>query len=171
MAYRSIGVAGSILLVLAGAAWAGPRPGTAGGGAVLSAPAARVETGGIALEFRVEGSAIVVEPRTLDGRPLGVAGVRFSGRIAGLPGARGELGFAIEVPAAGTEDYPLRTCVVSGELLGGSMGPPFDHRHQGRLVRFCCEACVERFAKDPARYLAMIDQARRRLAAPRPRAP
>ena len=59
-------------------------------------------------------------------------------------------------PAAA--DYPLKTCVVSGEKLG-SHGEPYDHKHEGRLVRFCCEGCIDDFNEDPAKYLAKIDQA------------
>ncbi|MDH3584346.1 MAG: hypothetical protein OER86_09040 [Phycisphaerae bacterium] len=57
-----------------------------------------------------------------------------------------------------TASYPLDTCVVSGEKLGDH-GKPYDHKHEGRLVRFCCEACIDDFNKDPAKYLAKIDQA------------
>ena len=60
-------------------------------------------------------------------------------------------------------DYPLKTCAVSGEDLG-SMGEPFDYIHQpadqpARLVQMCCDGCVEKFEKDPAKYLALIDAA------------
>ncbi len=60
-------------------------------------------------------------------------------------------------------DYPLKTCAVSGEDLG-SMGEPFDYIHQpadqpARLVRMCCDGCVKKFKKDPAKYLALIDAA------------
>jgi len=54
--------------------------------------------------------------------------------------------------------YPLETCVVSGEKLGG-MGEPFDYVHDNRLVRFCCRACVAEFQSDPAQYFEQIDQA------------
>lgn len=56
--------------------------------------------------------------------------------------------------------YPLTTCVVSGEALG-EMGDPvnFVHRPENRLVRFCCEGCVEAFRKDPVPFLAKIDEA------------
>jgi len=62
-------------------------------------------------------------------------------------------------------DYPLATCVVSGEELG-SMGDPFDYIHRApgqpdRLVRLCCESCLKKFKKDPAKYLAQIDAARK----------
>lgn len=61
-------------------------------------------------------------------------------------------------------DYPLETCVVAGGRLG-SMGEPVEYLHQGRLVRFCCAACIPAFEKDPGRFLAMIDEAAARAAA------
>lgn len=65
--------------------------------------------------------------------------------------------------------YPLTVCVVSGEELG-SMGKPVDYTHQeagqpDRLVRFCCGGCIKTFKKDPAKYLAQIDQASTAVAA------
>jgi hypothetical protein len=61
-------------------------------------------------------------------------------------------------------DYPLTTCVVSGDKLDGDMGAPFDYIYKedgkpDRLVRFCCKGCVKDFKKDPAKYLKMIDDA------------
>ena len=62
-------------------------------------------------------------------------------------------------------DYPLTTCVVSGENLeGGDMGEPVDYIYKepgkpDRLVRFCCKMCVPKFEKDPAKYLAKLDEA------------
>jgi len=60
-------------------------------------------------------------------------------------------------------EYPLKTCVVSDEEIG-SMGDGVDHvyKQEGkpdRLVRFCCESCIKDFKKDPAKYLARIDEA------------
>ncbi|MFT6862821.1 MAG: YHS domain-containing protein [Akkermansiaceae bacterium] len=52
-------------------------------------------------------------------------------------------------------DYPLDTCVVSGEKLG-SMGEPFVITHEGTEVRFCCDSCVPKFKKDPSKYLAKL---------------
>ena len=54
--------------------------------------------------------------------------------------------------------YALETCPVSGEKLGG-MGKPVDRIYKNRLVRFCCSGCVESFEKDPARYIAKINEA------------
>ncbi len=56
--------------------------------------------------------------------------------------------------------YPLKTCVVGGEELGG-MGEPVNyvHRPTNQLVRFCCAGCVDSFKKTPDQYLARIDEA------------
>lgn len=54
--------------------------------------------------------------------------------------------------------YPLTTCPISGEALGG-MGAPVDLVQDGRLVRFCCKNCVADFKKDPAKAFAKIDAA------------
>ncbi|EIP96614.1 hypothetical protein OpiT1DRAFT_01035 [Opitutaceae bacterium TAV1] len=62
-------------------------------------------------------------------------------------------------------DYPLETCVVSGDKLeGGDMGEPIDYIHKekgkpDRLVRLCCKSCVRDFRKDPDKYLKQIDEA------------
>lgn len=54
--------------------------------------------------------------------------------------------------------YPLKTCPVSMEELGG-MGEPIDFVHGTRLVRLCCKGCTKGFQKDPAAALAKIDAA------------
>lgn len=56
------------------------------------------------------------------------------------------------------DSYPLHTCPISGEELGG-MGEPLDVVHGTRLVRLCCKGCVKGFQKDPAKALAQIDAA------------
>ena len=61
-------------------------------------------------------------------------------------------------------EYPLTTCVVSGEEFGGSMGDAINYvyKQEGkpdRLVRFCCKDCRKDFDKDPAQYLKKIDEA------------
>lgn len=78
-----------------------------------------------------------------------------------LPVARA----ADKAPAAkpAAPAYPLTTCVVSGEKLGG-MGDSFEYVHKeagkpDRRVLFCCEGCVDDFKKDPAKFLAKLDEA------------
>jgi hypothetical protein len=63
--------------------------------------------------------------------------------------------------------YPLTTCVVSGEKLGGDMGDPYIFTYKdknikddpGREVRLCCKSCLKDFNKEPAKYLKKIDEA------------
>ncbi|HMO04153.1 MAG TPA: hypothetical protein PKC67_01740 [Kiritimatiellia bacterium] len=78
--------------------------------------------------------------------------------------AAGEATAAVD-SAEAVAAYPLTTCVVSGDALGGGdMGPPVNyvHKEEGkpdRLVRFCCKSCIRDFKKDPATYLKKIDDA------------
>jgi YHS domain-containing protein len=55
------------------------------------------------------------------------------------------------------DPYPLTTCPVSGEALGG-MGDAIVSVYGGREVRFCCAMCVPRFEADPQAYFEKIDQ-------------
>ena len=55
--------------------------------------------------------------------------------------------------------YPLDTCMISGDKLGGDMGKAVDLIYKNRLVRFCCNDCVKDFQKDPAKYIAKLDAA------------
>lgn len=60
-------------------------------------------------------------------------------------------------------DYPLKTCLVSGEELGGEMGEPINyvHRPTNQLVRFCCEGCVDPFKAEPDKFLAKLNEGAR----------
>jgi hypothetical protein len=64
---------------------------------------------------------------------------------------------------AQTAAYPLKTCIVSGEELGG-MGEAYDKLYGTRLVRFCCSSCTESFEKEPATYLKKLDDAKKPAA-------
>lgn len=55
--------------------------------------------------------------------------------------------------------YPLQTCPVSGDALGGDMGEPIDVIYKNRLVRLCCGGCKRSLAKDPASIIAKLDKA------------
>lgn len=69
---------------------------------------------------------------------------------------------ALAVPAFAEDRkgdvWPLDTCVVSGEKLGG-MGDPVVKIEAGREVRFCCAGCVKTFEKEPAGFLQKADAA------------
>ncbi|MEO0649832.1 MAG: hypothetical protein AAFZ65_04050 [Planctomycetota bacterium] len=56
-------------------------------------------------------------------------------------------------------DYPLDTCVVSGQGLD-SMGGPKELLVGDTLVRVCCSGCIGAVSTDPEPYLAKIDDAR-----------
>jgi hypothetical protein len=65
--------------------------------------------------------------------------------------------------ASAPADYPLTTCIVSGDDLD-EMGHPYNYvyREDGkadRTVRFCCKDCVKDFKKDPQKYLSALDRA------------
>lgn len=54
------------------------------------------------------------------------------------------------------DTYPLKTCVISNEALGGDMGDPIDRVFDNQLVRFCCKGCIKKFEADPVQYLSLI---------------
>jgi hypothetical protein len=67
--------------------------------------------------------------------------------------------------------YLLKTCIVSGDKLGGDMGDPYVFIYKdrkinddpGREIKFCCKSCLKDFNKDPKGYLAKIDAAEAKL--------
>ena len=61
---------------------------------------------------------------------------------------------------AGSPDYPLQTCVISGHSLT-EMGKPVAYSYDGTEVQFCCPDCVEEFQKEPEKYLAKVQAARK----------
>lgn len=58
-------------------------------------------------------------------------------------------------PAPASKPYPLSTCLVSDEKLGG-MGKPAMIDYKGQQLGFCCKSCIGDFEKDPAKYLAKL---------------
>jgi YHS domain-containing protein len=65
---------------------------------------------------------------------------------------------AASTSAEAKSDYPIDTCVVSGEKLG-EHGKVVKLEHEGREVAFCCQSCVKDFKADPAKYLKKLDDA------------
>lgn len=62
------------------------------------------------------------------------------------------------------KNYPLKTCPVSGDKYGGTMGEPKDVVLAGRLIRLCCDDCRKDLEKDPAKFIAKVDEARKSSA-------
>ena len=63
--------------------------------------------------------------------------------------------------ATASANYPLKTCVISGDELGGKMGPAIAYSYDGTEVQFCCPDCIDEFKKDPEKYLAQIRAAKK----------
>lgn len=75
-----------------------------------------------------------------------------------------------EIIAKLRPSYPLKTCIVTGDELSPD-AIDFLYRTAGkpdRLVRFCCDGCIDDFKAEPAKYLKKIDDAAK---APTPAVP
>jgi hypothetical protein len=66
--------------------------------------------------------------------------------------------FAADKKTEKTKPYPLATCVVSDEKLGG-MGEPYVFTHEGREIKLCCKSCLKEFNKTPAKFIKKIEEA------------
>ena len=56
--------------------------------------------------------------------------------------------------------YPLETCIISDEALGGEdMGDTIEFVYNNRLVLLCCKMCKGDFKSDPEAYLTKLDKA------------
>ena len=69
------------------------------------------------------------------------------------------------VAAAKPVAYPLDTCIISGEKLGGDMGPAivFDYQDAAKginqEIKFCCPMCKPKFLANPDKYMKIIHEA------------
>ena len=73
---------------------------------------------------------------------------------------------AAEGTTAKPKPYPLTTCIVSGEKLGGDMGAPYVFTYQGREIKLCCKDCKKKFDKEPAMYLKKLDEGQKATGKP-----
>ena len=68
------------------------------------------------------------------------------------------------LPAADTKEnkdpkpYPLTTCLVTGEKIGGH-GKPVVLTEGGYEIKLCCKDCTADFKKDTAKHIAKLDKA------------
>jgi hypothetical protein len=60
--------------------------------------------------------------------------------------------------------YPMKTCVVTDEKLGGDMGEPYVFAYKDREIKLCCKDCRKDFEKEPAKYLKKIEAAEKKAA-------
>jgi YHS domain-containing protein len=68
-------------------------------------------------------------------------------------------GVAQDKKAEKAKPYPLKTCVVSDEKLGGEHGEPYVFTHEGQELKLCCKPCLKDFKKDPAKYMKKVADA------------
>jgi hypothetical protein len=80
-----------------------------------------------------------------------------------VPSARADGTNDVSASNAKPTPYPLTTCVVSGEKLGGDMGEPITFIYQtngiNQEVKFCCSMCKPKFVKNPDKYMKIINRA------------
>jgi hypothetical protein len=57
--------------------------------------------------------------------------------------------------------YPLDTCAVTGEKLGG-MGKPYVFAHENREIKLCCKGCLKEFNKNTKQYLQQLAEAEKK---------
>lgn len=65
---------------------------------------------------------------------------------------------AASAAESSAKPYLLDGCIVSGKKLG-SMGDPVVINYEGQEIKFCCDSCVPKFKKDPAKYLSTLEHA------------
>jgi hypothetical protein len=69
---------------------------------------------------------------------------------------------ADEKAATKPKPYPLKTCIVSDESIGGEHGEPYVFVHEGQEIKLCCKPCLKDFNKEPAKYLKKIEDAQKK---------
>ena len=75
---------------------------------------------------------------------------------AAVPAAPAAPGAAMKLEkTTASANYPLKTCVVSGEELP-AVEKRVAYSYDGTEVQFCCPDCVKDFEKEPEKYLAKI---------------
>jgi YHS domain-containing protein len=61
--------------------------------------------------------------------------------------------------------YPLKTCLVTGEKLGG-MGKPYIVVYKGQEFKFCCKGCEATFKKNPDAFVKKLKETVKKEAKP-----
>lgn len=116
-----------------------------------------------ALALFIAGSVFAHDEHKKEGDKAGAQASAVKGKL--VPITEKDAAWA----AKARKEYPLDTCVASGDKLG-SMGksPEYIYRVEGkpdRLLVFCCNSCEDDFMKEPAKYLAQLDAAAKQKAA------
>lgn len=64
---------------------------------------------------------------------------------------------AAAAKASKAKPYPLKTCLVTDEKLGGDMGEPYTFTYKDREIKLCCKDCRKDFDKNPAKFLKKLE--------------
>lgn len=64
--------------------------------------------------------------------------------------------------------YPLDTCIVSGEKLGGDMGEPFVFTYGTREIKLCCKKCEAKFKANAETFVSKLDMEAKKIAEKHP---
>jgi len=77
--------------------------------------------------------------------------------VAGLSPVLTGCGDKKQQSAEAAFPYPLDTCLVSGEKIGGKPDmEPYTFVYEGREIKLCCKDCLKDFNKEPEKYLAKL---------------
>jgi hypothetical protein len=102
----------------------------------------------------------ILTAAVLAGLATGTLSVRAEDHaMSNMPGMdMGNQAASTNAPAADAKakPYPLKTCVVSGDVIGGDMGKPVTLVYKGQEMKFCCKDCVKDFKKDPDKYIKKL---------------
>jgi YHS domain-containing protein len=52
-----------------------------------------------------------------------------------------------------------KICPVTGDSLGGDMGPPISYTEGGKTILFCCKSCVKKYKANPQKYASAMNKA------------
>ncbi len=86
---------------------------------------------------------------------LGVAQCAGAAENPGMKGARASMAKRMTAQVPSGMEVGNTVCPVSGEKVGGKMGPPVKMEYKGKVYNLCCPGCVATFKQDPEKYAAI----------------
>lgn len=89
---------------------------------------------------------------------IGLAFILFCSSIIGCSNQTDDP--ATDDNSSASQSYSLDFCVVSGNDLNDYDTDmiPFTYEYEGIQIVFCCKPCLPKFKKDPAKYMAIIEE-------------
>ena len=89
---------------------------------------------------------------------IGLAFILFCSSIIGCSNQTDDP--ATDDNSSASQSYSLDFCVVSGNDLNDEDTDmiPFTYEYEGIQIVFCCKPCLPKFKKDPAKYMAIIEE-------------